>query len=242
MDRQAIERREYSLDCLRGLSLFSNLSDEEIACFRAAAQFRSYKKDRVLYLEGEPAEYFYVISGGWIKLFHTMPEGEEVVVDILTTGDMVGETAIFERDRRTSSAQAVEDVQLISIPMNLLKEQIRLNSKLALNMLSSMSRHYRRHYSEMALNAMQSAPQRIGSFLLRLCPGDKKMGIAFHLPYNKTLIAQSLGMNGSTFSRALNILRQETTVHVDGMCVEIGSVKQLAKFVHADDSAMHGLA
>jgi CRP-like cAMP-binding protein len=223
---------EYPLGCLRGASLFADLADEEIACFRDAARMRSYKKGKVLYLQDEPAEYFYVICGGWIKLFHTMQEGEEIVVDMLTAGHMVGESAIFEDSRHTSSAEVVEDAQLLSIPSHLLQEQINLNPALAFSMLSSMSRHHRRHYGEIALNAMQSAPQRIGSFLLRLCPHDKKKGIVIHLPYDKTLIAYTLGMKGATFSRALNILRQKTGMRINGSRVEIDSVARLVKFVY----------
>jgi len=230
-NKQAAWRSEHYLSCLRSTSLFSGLSDEEAVCFRNAAQTRSYKKDKVLYLEGEPAEFFYVISSGWIKLFHTTPEGEDVIVDMLTTGHIVAESSIFEQGRHTSSAVVIGDVQLISIPSRILKEQIGLSPALALSMLSSMSRHHRRHYGEMAVNAMQSAPQRVGGFLLRLCPPDKKTGIVLRLPYDKTLIAYTLGMEGATFSRALNILRLKTGVHVNGSRIEIDSVAQLTKFV-----------
>jgi len=223
---------ERSLGCLRGASLFSNLSEAEVACFQSAAHARSYKKGKILYLEEESADFFYVICGGWIKLFHTLPEGEEVIVDMLTAGHMVGESAIFEHGRHTSNAEVVENVQLLSIPSSVLKEQINLNPTLALSMLSSMFRHHRRHYGELALNAMQSAPQRIGGFLLRLCPPNKKKGVVIHLPYDKTLIAYTLGMKGSTFSRALNILRQKAAIHVRGSRVEVDSVEKLVKFVY----------
>jgi CRP-like cAMP-binding protein len=225
-----------SLGCLRDASLFSKLSAEEIACFERAAQARSYPKGKILYLQEEPAEFFYVICGGWIKLFHTMPEGEEVVVDMLTTGNMVGESAIFEHGRHTSSAQVIEDVHLLSIPSKLLMEQIRFSPNLALSMLSSMSRHHRRHYSAIALNAMQSAPQRIGCFLLSLCPVDKKKDVVFHLPYDKTLIAETLGMKGATFSRALNILRKKTGIRLTGTSVEIDAVEKLEKFLFGSAS------
>ena len=151
-DGQDARHTQHSRDCLRGASLFSNLAAEEIACFHDAAQARSYEKGKILYLQEEPADLFWVICSGWIKLFHTTQEGEEVVVDMLTAGHMVGESAIFEHGRHTSSAQVVEDVELISIPSKLLKEQVILNSKLALGMLSLMSRHHRRHYDEIALN------------------------------------------------------------------------------------------
>jgi len=168
-----------------------------------------------------------------------MPDGEDVIVDMLTAGHMVGESAIFEQNRHTSSAQIIEDAHLISIPSNVLKEQIRLSPTLALSMLSSMFRHHRRHYGEIALNAMQSAPQRIGCFLLRLCPANKKKGIAFDLPYDKTLIAETLGMKGATFSRSLNILRQKAGVHVSGTRIEIDSAEQLTKFVYGPLAAKY---
>jgi len=227
------------LGCLRGASLFSSLSDADLACFNNAARARSYKKGKVLYLEGDNAESFYVICGGWIKLFHTLPEGEEIIVDMLTIGHMVGESAIFEHGRHTCNAEVIEDVQLLSIPSNVLKEQIHLSPALAFSMLSSIFRHHRRHYSELALNAMQSAPQRIGSFLLRLCPQDKKKDIVLHLPYDKALIAYTLGMKGSTFSRALNILRQKAGIRISGSRVEIEAMDRLVKFIYGPLAAKY---
>src|SRR5580698_8832230 len=143
VDEDTTGHRAKSPGCLRGASLFSNLSDEEIAHFQDAAQSRAYKKGKILYVEDEPAEFFYVICGGWIKLFHTMPEGDEVIVDMLTTGHMVGESAIFEQGLHTSNAEIIEDVQLLCIPSRVLKEQINISPALAYNMLSSMFRHHR---------------------------------------------------------------------------------------------------
>lgn len=224
---------------LRGAVLFSILSDFEISLFLAAAQARTYKKGKLLYVEGDPAEYFYVICSGWIKLFHTMHEGDEVIADMLTIGHLVGESAVFEKDHYACSALVVEDVQLLSIPLRVLKNQIANSQILALSMLSAMSRHHRRHYGEMALNATQSAPKRVGCFLLRLCPRDKKTDIVFHLPYDKTLIADTLGMQGATFSRALNILRIKTGLRIKGTSVEIDSAARLIKFVYGPLAAKY---
>src|ERR1700690_4281337 len=105
--KQTAKYPEYSLGSLKSSLLFANLSDEEIAHFQSAAQSRSYKKDKILYLQAEPASNFYVICSGWIKLFHTLPEGEEVIVDMLTAGHIVGESAIFDHGCYTSSAQIV---------------------------------------------------------------------------------------------------------------------------------------
>jgi CRP-like cAMP-binding protein len=230
---------EQSPSGLRGAALFSNLSNEEIACFEDAAQGRMFAKEKLLYIQEEPAEFFYVVCSGWVKLFHTLPEGDEIVVDMLTSGHMVGESAIFEQGCHTSSAQVIEDAYLLSIPTKILKEQIRRSPTLALSMIASMFRHHRRHYDAIALNATQSAPQRIGCFLLKLCPEQKTTGIVFELPYDKTLIATTLGMKGATFSRALNILRQKTAIRVKNTRIEIDSTEKLMKFVYGPLAAKY---
>jgi CRP-like cAMP-binding protein len=233
--------RSSLLECLRSVPIFSNLSGSEITQFQNAAQTRAFKKGKVLYVEGDYAEYFYVITSGWVKLFHTMPEGDEIIIDTLTKGNLIGESAVFEKGRHTSSAQVMEDIQLICIPMYTLKQQIACSNTLALSMLSAMSQHYRRHCGEMALNRMQSAPQRIGGFLLKHCPKEQKKEIVFYLPYDKTMIANTLGMKIETFSRALNILRNKTGLRIKGRNVEIGSTEQLTKFVYGGCTANYML-
>ena len=223
---------EQHLRCLKNTALFSSLSDEEMNCFCRVAQACSYKKGKVLYIAEERAKSFFVIVSGWIKLFHTTADGNEVIVDMLTAGQIVGESSIFEEGLHTSSAMVVGDVQLISLPASMLKEQIQLSPTLAFSMLSSMSRHHRRHYDEIALNAMQSAPQRIGCFLLKLCPPNKKRDVVLHFPFDKALIANILSIDVATFSRALKILRLKTDIRVDGSRVEIGSVERLMQYVH----------
>jgi len=60
------------------------------------------------------------------------------------------------------------------------------------------------------------------------------------LPYDKTLIAYTLGMKGATFSRALNTLREKTGVRISGTRIEIDSAEQLAKFVYGSLAAKYG--
>jgi CRP-like cAMP-binding protein len=55
-----------------------------------------------------------------------LPEGEEVIVDMLTAGHIVGESAIFDHGCYTSSAQVVSAVHLLGIPLKVLKERIHL--------------------------------------------------------------------------------------------------------------------
>jgi len=222
-----------SVDFFKTLSLFEKLTDEELRHFSNAANVKSYKKGQLLYLEGDKAKFFYIILNGWVRLFYTTEEGDEVSLAMLTKDSITGETAIFEEGNFTSSVQIVEDAQIMSIPLSLIKEQLRFNNQLAFNMLTSMVQYQRQHELQFEQYLLYSAPQRIGCFLLGLCPvNEQKDGVTLNLPYDKTLIASTLGMKGATFSRALNILREETGITIMGTSVTIDSMERLLTFVN----------
>jgi len=238
---QATDSKQYkSLAFFKGLTLFANLAGKDVARFADASQIISHKRGKLLYLEGAQAGFFYVICNGWLKLFRTTEEGEEVILAMLTKNNIIGESALFGKGRFMSSAQVVEDAQILSVPLPLLKEQLRMNNQLALNMLASMVQYQRRHELQMEQYLLYSAPQRIGCFLLGLCPEiEQKDGVILNLPYDKTLIASTLGMKGGTFSRALNILREETGINISGTRVVIDSMKRLLDFVNGCYSQPH---
>lgn len=216
---------------LKGLTLFAKLREEEVTRFADAVQIKTCKKGEYLYLAGEQADFFYVIYSGWLKLFQ-ITEDKEVNLAMLTRNSIAGENAIFEQGRFTSSAQVVEDAQILRIPFFLLKEQLQVNNQLALNMLISMAQYKYRHELPLEQYRLYSAPQRIGCFLLKLCPKlERRDGVIINLPYDKALIAATLGMKGATFLRALNILREETGIHISGTSVTIDSMERLLKFV-----------
>lgn len=222
-----------SLDFFKNLTLFENLPEKEIARFVDAAQIKSYKKGQVLYVEGEKARYFYIICNGWVKLLHATEDGEETIIAMLTKNNIAGESAFFEEGNFASTAEIAEDAQILSIPIALLKEQMGVSNRLALNMLASMIQYQRRHEMQLEQFLLYSAPQRVGCFLLGLCPTrEQKDGVVITLPYDKTLIANLLGMKGPTFSRALNMLRDHTGTNITGTRVTVGSMKKLLKFVN----------
>jgi len=233
MVHRRVPRQATTFEFLKKIALFYKLSDREVERFADASYIKEHKKGQLLYLEGDPADFIYVICSGWLKLFHITEEGEEVILAMLTTESTIGENSIFEQGRFTSSAQVAEDATIASIPFSLLKEQLHLNNQLALNMLSTMVQYQRRHELQLEQYLLYSAPQRIGCFLLGLCPAlEQKDGVILNLPYDKTLIASTLGMKGATFSRALNILRDETGIHISGTRVTIDSMQRLLDFVN----------
>lgn len=212
------------------IPLFAGLETGVRQMFAAAAIVRSIPKGQIIYIEEDRAEFFYIIKKGWVKLFRETFDGTEAIADILSNLHVFGEFTIFDNEAYSSSAQAVEDSILISLPTSLLKEQISKNQHLTFNMFAAMSRHQKEQDRKIEHLIVQTTSQRIGCFLLRMCPQNKKTDIVIQLPYDKILLASRLGMKPESFSRALNTLREKTGIRIIGARVEIDSIDQLTDF------------
>lgn len=210
--------------------LFRGVPAELVNKFIAQASPHGYPKGRIIFMQEDEAERFYLLVSGWVKLFRETLDGEEAVIDVVDGGHLLGESVIFENDTYHCGAEVVEDAALVSMPLSLLKEAVETSTVMAKNLFTAMSRAKRLQTKELEHRTIQNAPQRIGCFLLRLIPKNTEKNIVLHLPYDKTLMAARLGMKPETFSRALNRLRDETGIRIRGASVEIDDVKMLSDY------------
>lgn len=211
-------------------SLFAAMPTEMFDLFASAAKKTELSKGEQLFLQDDPAEWFYFIVSGWMKLFRETIDGEEAVLDVLTSGHIFGESAIFDGGIHTAGAAAAENTVLLRLPTSLLKSAITKNHEVALGMLASISRQRRQQSQDIEKLSLQNTSQRIACFLLRMCKASDQKEVALSLPYDKSLIAARLSMKSETFSRALKKLQKETSISIKGSSVMIPSVGELAAF------------
>ena len=210
--------------------IFKNCDSQFFTSLNVAAKVKSYEKGKLLVLHEDHAEHFFIIQSGWVKLFRETLDGTQSIVDVLPAGHIFGETSIFQDDKYPYTVEVIETAQIISFPLSLLKTEIESNNKLALSMLGAMTRYRRQQDQEIEHRTIQSAPQRIGCFLLRLADQDETGPVTIHLPYDKSLVASRLGMQPETFSRALLKLRDQTGIRVKGATIEMDSLEQLTGY------------
>ncbi|MFW0777768.1 MAG: Crp/Fnr family transcriptional regulator [Rickettsiales bacterium] len=225
-------QKETPFALLEQVPFFSGLSHNILAYFIEHAREEKVPKGKLLALQGDPAKYFYLVQEGWVKLFRETLDGQEAVIDVLTTNNIFGETAVFDGGHYSWSAQAVDDVRLMVWPTSILQQQAQQHNQVAMNILRSTALYREQRDQEIEHLKTQNAPQRIGCLLLRLCLAEqyKNNHAVVHLPYDKSLIALRLGMKSETFSRALNTLKKETGITIKGAAIHVPDVSKLSVF------------
>ncbi|MBV1901357.1 MAG: Crp/Fnr family transcriptional regulator [Kordiimonadaceae bacterium] len=223
--------RQTGLDALQATALFKAMPDKEGYKLFAASQRVTLDKGEVLHLQGDDAEWFYLVLSGWVKIFRETLNGDEAVIDLVGTGNFIGDTEQLDDGTYKSNAAIAEKAVLLRMPASQLSAAIKNHHTVALAMLEMLSAKRLEHMKEVESLKLQKADQRIGCFMLRQCQGKAEGDHGLMLPYCKTLIASQLGMKGETFSRALNKLRQATDITVSGNRVIVPEISRLSEFV-----------
>lgn len=223
------EKSDQTLKFISKLPFFDELPQADIESLLGSADVKDYARHTSLFHQGDPADRFFVILNGWIKLHRGTQEGEEAIVALFTRGDVFGEAALFGGSGYPFSAEAVEESRIIEIPAIILKERTKANPELMNRVMQSMSREMHKLQIEKEHMAIMSAPQRVGCLLLQLSSGMLGKGGTFPFPYDKSLAASRLGMKPETFSRAL-VQLQPLGVMVKGPEIKIESFADLIEF------------
>jgi len=221
------------MEIVRRAPLFSDVPAEVLDALLAEARIGEYRRGQILFLRDDPADRFFLMLDGWVKIFLDTPSGEQTVLEIMKTGETVAEAAIFLGMAYPASAEIADDARLLEIPAQHFLDMLRTENGLALTMMAALSK--RLHYLIQHIEKVQahSTPHRLAEFLLGLT--DAEAGPAeLSLPYDKLLVAARLGMKPESLSRALAKLR-EVGVTTQGSRVRIADVAGLREFCEFDE-------
>lgn len=220
--------RAFAIQRLRCTPLFQGMSDCSLGSLLRDAQIVRADDGNVLFIQEDEADRFYVLIDGWVKLYRLTEEGEQALVTVVAPGETFAEAAMFASAYFPVCAEAVGSVNALVITRHAFTDALTADPQIGLFMLASLSTRLRHLVERIEQLQVKSAPQRLGDFLLRLCPhahGQTTIG----LPFSKVLIAQRLGMRPETLSRALAALRRHG-VEVDGGRVTIADVARLRAY------------
>ena len=208
--------------------LFGNLPESTLQLITNSAVPRDYPKRKILFHEGDKADHFYVVLKGMVKLFRCSYDGNETVIHVFKRGEIFGESAMFMGSTFPLSAEVVSPARLLRIESNTIRRVIRKQPDIAIDMLASASRHHKQIVDQINQLKVHSVNERVAKFLLGLT-AEETGQVQVDLPYEKSLIASTLGMKPESFSRALGNLRT-IGVAIDHEHVVIEDVEKLKKF------------
>lgn len=197
-------------ESLKKSELFSPLSHIHRNEIRETGREFTLEKGKTLFLEGESGQSFFILLEGSIKLFRTSEEGREVIVRILTGGEIFGEVVLFVNESYPVSSIALEASLLFSISkksfLNLMDKESFRNEFISVIMEKQRYLSNRIHY----LSAFD-VEERFFKFLQE---NYGKRDI-YSINLSKKDLASAIGTIPETFSRLISRLKKRGIINWD---------------------------
>lgn len=210
--------------------LFAALGDAQLERVASAARSVHLQAGQRLFGQGDPAEHFFVVERGSVKLYRVSPDGHEKVMGVASAGQTFAEGILFMPEPRYPvNAQALAPSTITSVRCRVFLEILEASFPACRELMARMVQRTQRHLDEIEALTLQNARFRLVNYLLRLVPPGHQGACAVTLPTRKEVIAAQLAVQPETLSRLLRDLERERVLTVAGGTVRIHDVAALQR-------------
>jgi CRP/FNR family transcriptional regulator len=221
-------------EAISRIPFFSNLTKNELK--RIASYFHEcrFARNRYLFMEGEPAERFYVIKYGRVKLLKTATSGKEMVLDVMVPGQICGGNALFG-DTHRNSAQAVEPTLAYGMSGKSYKDLLSANPKIAQGIIKYLGAKLMDAHDVIISLVSSKVESRIASVIVRLCENhgtETDGGILINIRLTRQDIADIVGSTVETTIRTISKFKKQgllTTVGGRLLVKDIDAFRNMMK-------------
>jgi CRP/FNR family transcriptional regulator len=225
---------------LRNCRLFAELPAADLRRLADIATARRCAAGILLFEQGDPADRFYVVAAGRVKVFRPGARGREQILHVVHPGESFGEAAIFDGRPFPACAQTIEASTLIAVPAEAFLGLLRGDSALTLRLLGGLALWVRRLVDLVEDLSLRDVQARLAGFLLREAAArslDLRSGARIPIGTTKALLARRLGTVGETLSRALHKLQKDGAIRVSGRDVLVIAPERLHAAAGGEESA-----
>jgi len=187
---------------MKNSSIFSGLSDDEIAELAGLAVDRSLVPNEFVFWDGDAPEWFYIVAEGKVKVLKHSSSGKEFTIAFFGPGEMFGEVAVFENKPYPASAQAVTEAKVIGVKKDDFLSFLANRPHVALKIIGVLGGRLRDAQSRLRDLAGERVEQRLASVLLML---SAKLGLT--LPFTRQEVADMVGTTTETAIRVMSSLK-----------------------------------
>jgi CRP/FNR family transcriptional regulator len=159
---------EEVVELLGGVPVFSTLVAEDLQRIAQFAVPREFEPGEVVFREGDASDTCYVVRDGRARALRTHTDGRTLTLATFGPGDIFGELALFEDERRSATVEAIEQTGTVAVlgpdMRRLMAEHAEISSRLVI----ALGRRLRETNERLARQSFQTVQSRVAVVLSQL--------------------------------------------------------------------------
>ena len=219
---------EETAGLLARVGVFSELGRPELEQVAEVAVPRSFAAGEVVFREGDESNTAYVVRSGHARAIRQHSDGRILTLANFGPGEVFGELAMFDSDRRSATIEAIDQLDLLAILSADMQRLVREHPDIAVKLVVTLGRRLREVNDRLTRQSFQTVQSRVATVLSELVRDARSEGAGENdvlITATQAEVAQLAGSSRESASRFLATLeragiitqgRGKLTVHDPG--------------------------
>jgi CRP/FNR family transcriptional regulator, cyclic AMP receptor protein len=199
------------VELLGRVPVFSTLERADVERIAEVAVPRSFEPGQAVFREGDSSDTCYVVREGHARAIRTHGDGRTITLATFGPGDIFGELAMFEDERRSATVEAIERISVIGVLGPDMRRLMGEHPQIAMRLVIALGRRLRETNERLTRQSFQTVQSRVAvvlSDLVQAAVDDGRSGEDVLVEATQADLAQLAGSSRESASRFLAVLER----------------------------------
>lgn len=200
---------------LAQVPVFEALEPADLERVAQVAVPRRFSTQQVIFREGDRSDTCYVVRSGHARAIREHTDGRTIALAHFGPGDIFGELAMFDDERRSATVETLDAVDAIAIAGQDMRRLLREHPDIAVKLVIALGRRMREANERLTRQSFQTVQSRVAGVLGQLVQQARAEGAAetdVLVTITQADIAQLAGSSRESASRFLAVLERAGVV------------------------------
>jgi len=202
-----------TVDLLKNVPAFEELGPGDLARVAAVAVPRDFARGERVFRENDDSDSCYVVRSGHARAIREHSDGRQLTLATFGPGDIFGELALFDDERRSATVEAIDALQAVAVLGADMRRLMREHPDIAVKLVIALGRRLRAANERLARQSFQTVQSRVAGVLRQLVeqsiaedPGGEGADVV--VTATQADLAQLAGSSRESASRFLAVLER----------------------------------
>ncbi|MCF8062172.1 MAG: Crp/Fnr family transcriptional regulator [Deltaproteobacteria bacterium] len=224
---------------IRTIPLFSTLKESDLRRLESRLVRRRYAGGEVLFHMGDEGGNLYIIQRGRVKVTIPSVEGEEVILAILSAGEILGEISLIDGKPRSATVQAMKDTEVLCLFREDFLEVLQERFDVVLGILEILADRLRHTDVLLAESRFMDITARLAKKLLDLTRAfgiQEENGVRIGVRVTQKDLASMVGATRESVNKQLRVLRESGLLSMTEGHIRVLDPEGLARRIRSVDA------
>jgi CRP/FNR family transcriptional regulator, cyclic AMP receptor protein len=196
------------VELLGRVPVFSTLVHSDLERIAQLAVPRQFEPGQVVFREGDASDTCYIVRDGRARATHEHGDGRMITLATFGSGDIFGELAMFEDERRSATIEAIEPTNVVAVLGPDMRALMSEHPEIATRLVIALAKRLREANERLSRQSFQTVQSRVAMVLSDLVAREGPGSDDVLVTATQADLAQLAGSSRESASRFLAVLER----------------------------------